>query len=94
MHKINKYNFVQEFETYFYLMDKSERNVIGCQIEIETVLFCKMNFIAYPMDENTAHSHKMETSQMETIPHMETFLIYQTTYKTKGFWKLFFSKIP
>ena len=26
MHKINKYNFVQEFETYFYLMDISERN--------------------------------------------------------------------
>ena len=22
----------------------------------------------------TAHSHKMETSQMETIPYMETFL--------------------
>ena len=33
---------------------------------------------------------------METIPHMETFLIYQTAYYIKqgGFRKLFFSKIP
>ena len=28
----------------------------------------------------TAHSHKKETYQMETIPYMETFLIYQTVY--------------
>ena len=32
---------------------------------------------------HTAHSHKMETYQMETIPHMETFLIYQTAYYIK-----------
>ena len=39
----------------------------------------------------TAHSHKMETYQMETIPHMETFLIYQTAYYIKqgGFGKNF-----
>ena len=45
---------------------------------------------------NTAHSHKMETSQMETIPYMETFLIYQTAYYIKqgGFGNFFFSKIP
>ena len=45
---------------------------------------------------STAHSHKMETSQMETIPYMETFLIYQTAYYIKqgGFGNYFFSKIP
>ena len=54
---------------------------------------------------STAHSHKMETSQMETIPYMETFLIYQTAYYIKqgGFgnffsvkslkWKQFLMKI-
>ena len=73
MHKINKYNFVQEFETYFYLMDISERNVIGCQIEIETVLFCKMNFIAYPMDENIcyftlgSYAHLIQSKQRFTL---------------------------
>ena len=35
---------------------------------------------------STAHSHKMETSQMETIPYMETFLIYQTAYYRKPGW--------
>ena len=45
---------------------------------------------------STAHSHKMETSQMETIPHMETFFIYQMAYYIKqgGFGNCFFSKIP
>ena len=40
---------------------------------------------------STAHSHKMETSQMETIPYMETFLIYQTAYYIKqgGFGNFF-----
>ena len=40
---------------------------------------------------STAHSHEMETYQMETIPHMETFLIYQTAYYIKqgGFGKNF-----
>ena len=62
MHKINK-----------YLMDISERNVIGCQIEIETVLFCKMNFIAYPMDENIcyftlgSYAHLIQSKQRFTL---------------------------
>ena len=54
---------------------------------------------------STVHSHKMETYQMETIPYMETFLIYQTPYYIKqgGFgnfftvkslkWKQFLMKI-
>ena len=73
MHKIKKYNFVQEFETYFYLMDKSEKNAIGCQIEVETVLFCKMNFTAYPMDENTcyftlgSYAHLLQSKQRFTL---------------------------
>ena len=29
---------------------------------------------------STVRSHKMETYQMETIPYMETFLIYQMVY--------------
>ncbi len=41
-----------------------------------------------------AHSHKMETHQMETIPYMETFLIYQTAYYIKqGGFGNFFSDI-
>ena len=45
---------------------------------------------------NTAHSHKMETHQMETIPYMETFSIYQMAYYIKqgGFGNFFYRKIP
>ena len=40
----------------------------------------------------TVHSHKMETYQMETIPQMETFLIYQTAkYIKQGGFGNFFS---
>ena len=68
-----------------------------------------LSWVCYPEEklkvEYTAHSHKMETSQMETIPYMETFLIYQTAYYIKqgGFgnffsvkslkWKQFLMKI-
>lgn len=53
--KINKYNFIDDFEVYYYTLQKSGGNLLGCKIEVETVLFCEMNFEAYPMDENTCY---------------------------------------
>ena len=53
--KINKYNFIHDFEVYFYTLRKSGENSLGCKIEVETVLFCEMKFEAYPMDENTCY---------------------------------------
>ena len=55
VHKINKYNFIHNFEVYFYAMDELSRTLLGCQIEVEVVLFCKMTFEAYPIDENTCY---------------------------------------
>ena len=55
VHKINKYNFIHDFEVYFYAIDESWRTMLGCQIEVEIVLFCKMTFEAYPIDENTCY---------------------------------------
>ena len=55
VHKINKYNFFHDFETYLYGLDSLGRNIVGCQIDVEIVLFCKMNFTDYPMDENTCY---------------------------------------
>ena len=62
---------------------------------------CEYRILQKKIEDNlndtiTAHSHKMETSQMETIPYMETFLIYQTAYYIKqgGFGNFFFSKVP
>ena len=53
--KINKFNFIHDFEVYFYALKESRRNRVGCKIEVETILLCKMNFEAYPMDENICH---------------------------------------
>ena len=52
MHKIHTYHFINDFEGYFHLMKTS---LIGCKIEVETVIFCKMNFTDYPMDENSCY---------------------------------------
>ena len=37
VHKINKYNFIHDFEVYFYAIDKSWRTKLGVQIELEIV---------------------------------------------------------
>ena len=59
VHKINKYNLISDFEGYGYSLSWRNENendiLIGYRIEVETVLFCKMNFEGYPMDENTCY---------------------------------------
>ena len=54
--KISKYNFINDFEGYGYTSWQNESQIhIGYRIEVQITLYCKMNFEAYPMDENTCY---------------------------------------
>ena len=57
VHRINTYKLINDFEGFGYSSSwgNEKQILIGYRIEVETVLFCKMNFEAYPMDENTCY---------------------------------------
>ena len=57
-HKINKYKVHDDFEVlYFglYHYKNYNLNLLAHRIELETIIFCKMNFDAYPMDKHSCY---------------------------------------
>ena len=56
VHKINKYSFVHDdFEVLYYGIFLKYGNFLAHKIELETIIFCKMNFEEYPMDKNSCY---------------------------------------
>ena len=57
VHKINKYSLVHDFEVLYYGFYDSlgKGNLLVHRIELETIIFCKMNFEAYPMDKHNCY---------------------------------------
>ena len=51
VHKIEKYNFIRHFE-YLWYWQENNQNWIGYETEVKIVIFCKMIFDDYPIDEH------------------------------------------
>ena len=54
VHKIEKYNFIRHFE-YLWYWQENNQNWIGYETEVEIVIFCKMIFDDYPIDEQVCY---------------------------------------
>ena len=53
-HKINKYKVHDDFDVLYYgLYGNMTR--LSHRIELETIIFCKMNFDSYPMDKHSCY---------------------------------------
>ena len=54
VHKIEKYNFIRHFE-YLWYWQENNQNWIGYETEVKIVIFCKMIFDDYPIDEQVCY---------------------------------------
>ena len=55
VHRIEKYNFLDDFENIYYRIQKNGSIGISYKIEVEIEMFCKMTFESYPMDEQVCY---------------------------------------
>ena len=53
--KIKKYKLNHDFENYWYWLDYNNKSVISFDTEVEIIIFCKMNFEDYPIDEQICY---------------------------------------
>ena len=54
VHKINKFNFIQDYQTFCYWVIDNQGWLIY-KNEVEIDMFCKMTFESYPLDEQTCY---------------------------------------
>ena len=54
VHKIEKQNFIHHFE-YLWYWRENNKNWISYETEVEIVIFCKMIFDDYPIDEQVCY---------------------------------------
>ena len=54
VHKINKFNFIHDFETFYHILSSND-SWIWYRNEVEIVIFCRMTFESYPMDEQICY---------------------------------------
>ena len=55
VHKINKFNLIRDYQTFFYELNDNNENWLAYENEVEIEMFCKMIFESYPMDEQICY---------------------------------------
>ena len=76
VHKIYKYNLIHDFEEFYYGIYNND-SWITYEVDVEIIMFCKMNFESYPMDEQVCHFLLGSYSSIEkTGQWFEVLFIY------------------